>query len=239
MPDRLTLVPPADRPEPARPARLQTATVLLVEDHPLLAQSLRLALTAEGLRAEIAPLTSGADVLACARRLHPDVVLLDLDLGPALGHGEELVADLVATGARVLVVTASADRTRQARCVEGGATGVVLKTQSLDELVRATAAATRGDSAGHAAQRHQLLRELRRERRAERERREPFDRLTAREADVLRGLMGGKPALEIARESCVSEATVRSQIRAVLFKLGVHSQLAAVAAARQAGWSAA
>ena len=49
--------------------------------------------------------------------------------------------------------------------------------------------------------------------------------------------MSGRAATEIAEESFVSLSTVRSQIRAVLAKLGVHSQLAAVAMAHQAGWT--
>ncbi len=60
--------------------------------------------------------------------------------------------------------------------------------------------------------------------------------LTPREQEVLRDLMDGRSAEAIARASYVSLATVRSQIRAVLQKLAVNSQLAAVAKARQAGW---
>jgi DNA-binding NarL/FixJ family response regulator len=54
---------------------------------------------------------------------------------------------------------------------------------------------------------------------------------------VLAGLLAGEPAEAIAHRSYVSLATVRSQIRAILLKLGVNSQLAAVAMAREAGWS--
>ncbi len=63
-----------------------------------------------------------------------------------------------------------------------------------------------------------------------------FEQLTPREAEVLRHLAAGLPAAAIASSSHVSEATVRTQIRAVLSKLGVQSQLQAVAVARRAGW---
>ena len=58
-----------------------------------------------------------------------------------------------------------------------------------------------------------------------------------REEEVLAALVDGEPALAIADRATVSEATVRSHIRSVLTKLGVGSQLQAVAKARRAGWS--
>jgi DNA-binding NarL/FixJ family response regulator len=65
---------------------------------------------------------------------------------------------------------------------------------------------------------------------------EPFPRLSTREQAVLHELIDGRTAGEIAAEAFVSIATVRTQISAVLRKLGVHSQLAAVALARRAQW---
>ena len=64
----------------------------------------------------------------------------------------------------------------------------------------------------------------------------PFEYLTPREQAVLGDLMDGHVAQEIASRSFVSVATVRSQIRAVLAKLSVHSQGGAVALAHRAGW---
>lgn len=65
----------------------------------------------------------------------------------------------------------------------------------------------------------------------------PFSSLTEREQVVLAELMEGHCAEEIATEGFVSISTVRSQIKAILNKLGVNSQLAAVALTRRAGWS--
>jgi DNA-binding NarL/FixJ family response regulator len=66
---------------------------------------------------------------------------------------------------------------------------------------------------------------------------QPFAVLTEREQVVLAELIEGHCAEEIAKAACVSISTVRSQIKAILQKLGVNSQLAAVAQARRAGWS--
>jgi len=84
--------------------------------------------------------------------------------------------------------------------------------------------------------REMLMSELRAHRAQEGERLAPFSRLTVRECEVLQDLIEGKNADRIATESFVSVATVRSHIKSLLAKLGVNSQLAAVAAAQRAGW---
>ena len=61
-------------------------------------------------------------------------------------------------------------------------------------------------------------------------------RLSVREGEILRQLMGGLAPAQIARHGYVCESTVRSQVRSILAKLGVGSQLAAVAIAYRAGW---
>jgi DNA-binding NarL/FixJ family response regulator len=66
--------------------------------------------------------------------------------------------------------------------------------------------------------------------------RAPFEQLTPREQHVLDGLVRGLSAPAIARDAMVSATTVRSQIRAILLKLDVHSQLEAVSLARRARW---
>jgi DNA-binding NarL/FixJ family response regulator len=82
-----------------------------------------------------------------------------------------------------------------------------------------------------------MLDELRIERAGLRRALSPFERLTARERKVLAALVEGLSAEEIAESHFVSLTTVRSQIRAVLQKLGVRSQLAAVAYANRVGWT--
>ena len=81
-----------------------------------------------------------------------------------------------------------------------------------------------------------MLDELRIERAGQRTTLSRFERLTAREREVLAALVDGLSPEEMAAAQYVALTTVRSQIRAVLQKLGVHSQLAAVACANRAGW---
>ncbi|MGH7723502.1 MAG: response regulator [Candidatus Dormibacteria bacterium] len=210
--------------------------VAIVDDHELLAQTLRAALTAEGLEVDVPVLTNPRSVLGQLRADPADVVLLDLHLG-GFGRGEDLVAPLVATGARVIIVTGSSNQMQNARCIELGAHGIVDKTRPFEELLRVVLDAANLRAIISQQQRSRLLGELRDHRRRVRERLAPFRALTPRESKVLAALCDGLSVQTIAARWFVSEATVRSQVRGVLSKLGVSSQIAAVAAAQKAAWS--
>ncbi len=215
---------------PDGPTRL-----LLVDDHDLLAEALGMALRARGLDVETISGPSVDAVVAAARRRAPLVALLDLDLGP-LGSGRDLVQPLAEAGATVVMLTGITDRARLAECLEAGAAGVLAKTVPFEELAEAVAVAAGGGAPTARPQRDALMADLFAERAEQRARHALLDALTPRERDVLAGLMDGQSAEAIAEASFVSLATVRSQIQAVLRKLGVHTQLAAVALARDAGF---
>jgi len=209
--------------------------LLLVDDHRLLVETLQMSLRAAGLTASVAPCGSFAEVLAEAAAVRPTLVVLDLDLSGA-GVGYDLIGPLRDLGAEVLVLTGTTDRMELARCLEAGALGVTSKAAGfgsvLDEVRRAAA----GETVTPITVRTQLLADLAAHRRAADKRRAPFEALSARERDVLRLICEGHQAATIAKESYVSLATVRTQIRSILLKLEVTSQVAAVALATQNGW---
>ena len=215
-----------------------SASVLIIEDHELLAQSLVFALRAEGVDADTLKPETTDQILKVAEERRPTVVLLDLELGGEIGDSIPLIGPLEELGAQVMMVTGVTNRVRLAECLEAGATGLIDKSTPFDQLVEAVREVAELGNLIPQQQRHELMSELRRQRAADRERLEPFERLTSREEQVLAGLMDGKSAEKIAEESFVSLATVRSQIRAILLKLDVNSQLGAVALARRNGWTA-
>ncbi len=209
------------------------ASLLIVEDHALLAQSLRLGLREEGLEARISSLASPEAVLEEATDV--DIVLLDLDLGN-LGSGRDLVAPLTERDVEVVILTGTRNRADIAEAIERGAAGYVTKSESFDDLLSSISELAELGRLLSRHQRDQLLGELQASRAAERERRAAFEALTETEQQVLAGLMEGKSAHDIAADRFVSLATVRTQIRSLLRKLDVGSQLALVALARRAGW---
>jgi two-component system nitrate/nitrite response regulator NarL len=209
---------------------------VIIDDHQLLAESLAVALQMEGLSCSIMELQDRETLLREVLALAPQLVLLDLDLGGDLGDGAELVAPLVEAGAPVLVVSASTDPDQLCRALEHGAMGLLAKAAPFQQLLEAVLAAARGDEVMPPAERRRIL-DVGRSRRSIRARSlAPFRDLSVRENHVLRELAEGQSVAVIAQTGFVSEATVRSQVRAVLSKLGCSSQLEAVAAAHRCGW---
>lgn len=227
---------PRRRPSGIPRTHESVGTLLIVDDHELLAESLAWALRAEGFEVAVVPPTSAEAVLEAAAKHEPQVALLDLDLGRPMGSSLPLIAPLRSSGVLVVVVTGVSDRVRLAECLEAGAAGLLHKAASFDYLVEAVLEVLELGTLITAHRRSDMLSELRAQRAQRRRVLEPFMRLTPREQEVLRALLEGNAAETIARTSYVSLATVRSQIRAVLQKLGVNSQLAAVAKARASGW---
>jgi DNA-binding NarL/FixJ family response regulator len=214
--------------------------VLVVDDHVFLAEMLALEIAQHGCTAWAigAPATL-ADVLDAADQMHPDVVLLDYSLGDRVGPSLGLIAPLRALGAAVVMLTGITDELQWAACLEAGAAGVLAKSVVLPQIVDAIARAARGDAIQSITEREALLERFRSARRAARARAERFEQLTRREREVLAALMDGRSASEIADDFVVSIVTVRTQIQAILRKLDVSSQLAAVGLAHRCGWSGA
>jgi two-component system, NarL family, nitrate/nitrite response regulator NarL len=213
-----------------------TGRLLIVEDHALVAVGLQLALTARGWDVEITDGPTAAAVIDHAQRFQPQCVLLDIRLGAEVGSGIDLIAPLRATGAEVVMLTAETRRAVLAACLEEGAAGWICKDAFLDEVVATLGDVLAGTPLIGRATRETLVDELRIERASMRKALSPFERLTLRERRVLAALVDGLSAEEIAEAHFVALTTVRSQIRAVLQKLGVRSQLAAVAHANRVGW---
>lgn len=135
-------------------------------------------------------------------------------------QGEDLVADLVGTGASVVVVTGTDDLGRIATATHRSAAGFVHKSDGFQALVKAITRVLAGEEPTVPAALRRL-RKLADAGTAEQHRKlERFERLSA-----------GMTVNEVSKLDHVAVATVRSQVRAILIKLGVNSQVEAVALA--------
>jgi DNA-binding NarL/FixJ family response regulator len=209
--------------------------VLIVEDQRLVGQFLERALALAGHRAELVTGPTAEAIIDRCRQRRPDVVILDLDLG-AIGRSVRLIPSLVETGARVMMLTGNLDPAALGECLATGASDVVTKDQPFDEVLEHLRQVFEGGDALGVCRRQALVEEWRTQEAIEARRTAPFDALSRSEQAVLAALIDGCSLEAIAAARFVSLATVRSQVRAILTKLGVNSQLAAVAAARRAGW---
>jgi DNA-binding NarL/FixJ family response regulator len=208
--------------------------ILIVEDHRMLAETLELALTTRGFRCHIADLQSPQSIANAATRIHPDLVLLDLDLGAI--DGLQLVRSFRAGGQRVLIVTGCEDHRRLAAAVALGAVGWALKTRPFEEILQAAEASCRDRPLLQADSRDDVASAGRRYVEEDGAVWSRISALTPREREILNSMIRGETADDMADRFVISVGTARAHIRAVLAKLGVSSQLAAAALAVQ--WSA-
>jgi DNA-binding NarL/FixJ family response regulator len=209
--------------------------IVLVDDHPLLALGLREQLERTGAAVEILDPVVGPEALisAVADRA-PACAVVDLGL-PFPGGGAALIGPLARRSVRTVVLTGETERGRWIEASQAGAEVIVSKAEALDEIVDVIVRVAAAEPV-RPHQRAELAAEHRVTERDRRRSREPFVDLSPREQEVLAGLMGGYGPSDLAARDFVSVETVRTQVKSVLRKLRVGSQLEAVALAHRSGW---
>ena len=202
--------------------------VLLVDDHAVVREGLRAFLELQEGIEVVGEAADGAEGLAEAERLRPDVVLMDLVMPGLDGVAamRELRGRLPA--ARAIVLTSFLDEDRLLPALRAGAAGYLLKNAPPAEVARAVRAAHAGEAVLDPVVAARLVETLARDD-------EPLDRLTPREREVLVLLGRGFPNKQIARELHLSEKTVKTHVGHVLAKLGVADRTQAAVAAVRAG----
>ncbi|GAA2287143.1 response regulator transcription factor [Actinomadura sp. NPDC048955] len=201
--------------------------ILLVDDHPVVRSGIRAMLADQPGFALVGEAATGLEGVEEARRLSPDVVLMDLQLGAGM-HGSEATRQITAAGAdapRVLVLTTFDTDSDILAAIEAGATGYLLKDAPPDRLFTAIRSAAAGDSALAPSVASRLLGRMR----------SPTATLTARELEVLRLVAEGLSNRGISRRLFLSETTIKTHLVHIYAKLGVDSRTAAVAAATRRG----
>lgn len=204
----------------ARPIR-----VLVVDDHSLVRQGLRMFLGGAAGVEIVGEAADGEEAVRLAVDLAPDVVLMDLLLPKLDGirATEEVRKALPDT--QVVALTSVLEDASVVGAVKAGAIGYLLKNTDAAELVEAIHAAAAGKVRLSPEASARLVREIH----------SPQSReaLTPREIDVLRLVAEGKANKEIARDLGITEQTAKSHVHSILGKLGMLSRTqAAVYAAR-------
>jgi DNA-binding NarL/FixJ family response regulator len=210
--------------------------ILIVDDHPLVALGLQVELVARGWQVQTTSGPTAAAVIEHADDFRADCIVLDVNLGPEVGSGVDLIAALRERAASVVMLSGETDRLVVAACLEAGAVGWIAKSAGSSDIVASIEDVLAGRNLIGRTSRETLLDELRTHRAGLHHTLSPFEQLTACEQRVLGALIEGLSAEEIADTHILGLSTIRSQIRAVLRKLEVRSQLAAVAHANRAGW---
>lgn len=202
-------------------------SILIVDDHSLFRESLsRLLQTSAGFQV-VGECTRVSEAQVTLARTEPDVVLLDYDLGAE--QGTRLLEDLKRRQktAKVLVVTAGMPDAAVRSIMETGAAGIFLKHSSLDQLLSAIQRVATGEIWLDPG----IVRALVTGRGAITETFTGSRPLTARQNEVMRGVLDGLTNKEIALNLKVSESSVKAVIQELFQKAGVRtrSQLVRIA----------
>ncbi|HUF30130.1 MAG TPA: response regulator transcription factor [Gemmatimonadaceae bacterium] len=194
--------------------------VILADDHTVVRAGLKAVLgTARDIEV-VGEAKDGREAVALVERLNPDVVVMDLTMGEADGVSatKEIVAKELA--ARVLILTMHAEEDYLVPLLKAGAAGYLVKSVADRELVEAVRTVARGEVYVRPAAARVLAQGLSRKDPVQEER-DKYERLTARERDVLRLVAEGYSAPEIGERLFISPKTVDTYKQRVNEKLGM------------------
>ncbi len=179
--------------------------VLLVDDHAIVRAGVARLLSDSGEFEVVGECADAREAVRHTRRLKPDVVVLDVNLGST--SGLDVIAELREIGPRVVMLSMEDDIAAARRAFERGAQGYVLKDAAADDLADAIRAVLADKMYVHQALAARLVLS------------EPEDDLSDRERDVLRLIALGYTNQEIAKQLYLSVRTVEAHRRHILNKL--------------------
>ncbi|MEU7034930.1 response regulator transcription factor [Streptomyces sp. NPDC046237] len=202
-----------------------TVRILLCDDHAVVRAGLLALLGSADDIEVVGEAGSGEEAVAMAAKLRPDVVLMDLQLGPGI-DGVEATRRIAGStnGVHVLVLTTYDTDADITRAIEAGATGYLLKAERPEELFAAIHSAAQGRTTLSPPVASRVM---------DRMRGAAGPTLTDRERDILGQLAQGLGNREIARALFISEATVKTHLGRIYAKLGVDTRAGAVAVAKE------
>jgi DNA-binding NarL/FixJ family response regulator len=197
---------------------------LLADDHPIIRSGIRMLLEQAPDILVVGETDRGNDVTNLVQRLHPDVLLLDMEMPGK--SGVDVAHELQNSGApvRILVLSAYDDDEYIASLISTGAAGYLTKEEALNTIVDAVRGVARGEDGWFSRRAAAQIAAL-----ARKEQSRPGIDLTEREQEVIMMLAEGWTNQRMAHELSVSERTVRFHLSNIYDKLGVSSRAEAIA----------
>jgi DNA-binding NarL/FixJ family response regulator len=209
--------------------------VLIADDDDLMRAGLVELLAAEDSIEIAGQARTGREAVERARRLKPDVVLMDVRMPDLDGIAATAELADAAPGARVLILTTFEQDDYIFGALRAGASGFLLKRTRPEELIAAVRTVAAGDSLLSPSVTRRVVDRMAKQPAPDLSGRAKIDELTPREREVLELVAGGLSNREIAAELVIEEATVRSHIRRILMKLDLRDRVQIVIFAYETG----
>jgi two-component system nitrate/nitrite response regulator NarL len=199
--------------------------IVIADDHPIFRDGLKRLLEAEPTFKVIGEGSDGVEAVNLVRQLRPDILLLDLAMPrrPGLEALRELSSQTVS--ARVILLTAAAEKEQIVEALQLGARGVVLKDSATQILLRSIRAVMNGEYWVGRESVSNLVQYLRSLMEAPRSAEPRRYGLTPRELDIISAVVAGFANKEIAQHFKISEDTVKHHLSNIFDKLGVSTRL--------------
>ncbi len=215
-----------------------TIRVLVVDDQPLIRAGFHKMVEARPDLEVVGEAADGAEAVTQARRLGPDVVLMDVRMPTmdGLEATRQLAGPGVANPTRVLILTTFDLDEYVYEALRAGASGFLLKDAPPEELAAAIRVVAAGEALLAPSVTRRLIQRFAGQPPPKKVDAEALGRLTDRETEVLRLLARGLSNAQIADELVVSETTVKSHVAHLLMKLGLHDRVQAVVLAYETGF---
>jgi DNA-binding NarL/FixJ family response regulator len=213
-----------------------TIKILIVDDHPVVRDGLNAVLETQPDFEVIGEAGDGQEAIAQVERLHPDVVLLDLDMPGLDGLGALQQIMKQRPNTKVIIFTVFDTDERILTAVQAGAQGYLLKGDApRNEIFRAVRTVYQGGALLQPVVAGKLLRQVQTQTTPGGADQDGLEELTEREQDVLELIGQGLANKEIAQKLVISERTVKFHVSAILAKLGAGNRTEATRIAAQRG----
>jgi NarL family two-component system response regulator LiaR len=191
--------------------------VLIVDDHAVVRQGLRIFLDMDQDICIAGEAATGASAVQLAREIHPDVVLMDLLMPGMDGITATRIIRRELPDVEIIALTSVLKNELVVQAIQAGAIGYLLKDTDAPKLRQAIHAAAAGQVQLSPEAAAMLLTEVRAPQQPE--------HLTERETDVLRLVARGLSNKEIGRDLYISETTVKSHVKSIMEKLDLPSRI--------------
>ncbi len=209
--------------------------LLIIDDHSLFRAGLKLLLERQAGFAVLGEAGNALEGLKRAKKLHPDVILLDLPMTDASGLQALALLCEEVPSAHIMMLTASEDVQDLLAALRAGARGYVLKNTELDFLLDAIRRVAQAESVLAPLMANKLADTVRQPVKASGQADAGLDKLSPREREVIVLLAQGASNKEIARRLGLVESTVKIHVQGILRKLNLSSRVQAAVFAVERG----